>query len=181
MQTALWSAYIFLRREVTTKFRRSKREKQKTQHRRKGDRYRVDSWPSKHRCYCCHSATVFPLYNQLLYSIRTSRSIRACVHTYRMIIRWKPPLENRFQRVRYEFFLPPPPLSPFFEDWQIWVVTNCWHLTLAVSNFWKNFSERIVRKALMDDCFLVADSNDQQFWNRNFHLSRKKLRKDTRV
>lgn len=82
----LWSACVaafpriyFPVAKFTTKFRRSKREKQ--------DATPTQGWSISSRfvtletrCYRCHSATVFPLYNQLLYSIRTLRSIRACTH-----------------------------------------------------------------------------------------------------
>lgn len=76
------------------------------------------------------------------------------------------------------FFLP----LPFFEDWQIWVVTNCWRLTLAVSNFWKNFSERIVRKALMDDCFSRCWQQRSAILKQEFSFVEKKIAKEyTRV
>lgn len=131
MQTAMISVCsslpenIFSSREVTTKFRRSKREKQ--------DATPTQGWSISSRfvtletrCYRCHSATVFPLYNQLLYSIRTLRSIRACTHV-RNDNTFGTPLENRFRRVKYEFSFSFFLFLSYFGEEEIWVVTNSWY------------------------------------------------------
>lgn len=128
MQTAMISVCsslpenIFSSREVTTKFRRSKREKQ--------DATPTQGWSISSRfvtletrCYRCHSATVFPLYNQLLYSIRTLRSIRACTHVRNdntLEHLWRIDFEGWNMNLVFPFF-------SYFGEEEIWVVTNSWY------------------------------------------------------
>lgn len=71
--------YIFsIYREVTTKFRRSKQDATYT--RRKGDRYRVDSWPSKHAVIVATVQRSFLCAINSYIQLELSRSIRACIH-----------------------------------------------------------------------------------------------------